>query len=291
VSAATRRLGLMGLASALAAACTPARFFNALAPADPARRSANGIAFGPGPRQKLDVYSPPRTRGPSPVALFIYGGGWDSGARGEYGWAGKALAAEGFLTLVPDYRLTPEVAFPTFLEDVALAVRWAVDHAGDFGGDPSQVVLVGHSAGAYNVAMVSLDPRYLAAVKVDPACIRAFAGLAGPYVFKSLAGPVLQRTFGSAAETDDYQTLRYVSAKAPPAFLATGDADKTVSPSNTTRLSEALRAQGVPVETHVYPGLSHTDVLLGLSRILRRRFAVHDDMMRFLKTRVGLPVS
>jgi len=289
--AATRRLGLIGLAGALVAACTPARFFNTLAPADSARRPASGVAFGSAPRQKLDIYSPPRTRGPSPVALFIYGGGWDSGARGEYGWAGKALAAEGFVTVVPDYRLTPEVAFPTFLEDVALAVRWAVDHASEFGGDPSRIVLVGHSAGAYNVAMVSLDPRYLAAVGADPGRIRAFAGLAGPYVFKTLAGPVLQRTFGLAANTDDYQALKYVRPDAPPAFLATGDADKTVSPGNTARLAEALRDKGVLVEAHHYPGLSHTDVLLGLSRVLRRRFAVHDDMMRFLKARVGLPAG
>lgn len=284
---ATRRLGLISLVGALLAACTPARFFNTITPADPARRRAKGLAFGSEPRQALDVYTPSKSSGAAPVALFIYGGSWDSGARGEYEWAGKVLAAEGFVTVVPDYRLTPSAAFPSFLDDVALAVRWAVDHAAQYGGDPSRIVLVGHSAGAYNVAMVALDPRYLAAAGVDPARIRGFAGLAGPYVFKNLNGPILQRTFGPAAEADDYQTLKYVRSTAPPAFLAAGDADTTVLPSNTERLAAALRAQGVPVESHIYPGLNHTDVLLGLSRILRRRFAVHDDLMRFLREKTG----
>jgi len=288
---APRRLGLVGMAGALLAACTPARLFNTITPADPARRLAKGLAFGSEPRQALDVYTPPKSREMAPVALFIYGGGWDSGARGEYGWAGKALAAEGFVTVVPDYRLTPAVAFPAFLEDVALAVSWAVDHAAEYGGDPSRIVLVGHSAGAYNVAMVALDPRYLSAVGVDPARIRAFAGLAGPYVYKDLNGPILQRTFGAVAGADDYQTLKYVRPSAPPAFLATGDADTTVWPSNTERLAAALRAKGVPVESHLYPGLSHTDVLLGLSRIFRGRFAVHDDLMRFLKAKAGLSLG
>ncbi|MBX3479670.1 MAG: alpha/beta hydrolase [Caulobacter sp.] len=284
----TRRLGLIGLAGALAAACTPARFFNTVTLTDPARQPLKGVSFGPLERNRLDVYAPVGGATNAPVCIFIYGGGWDSGARGEYAWAGKAMAAEGFVTVVPDYRLVPEVAFPAFLQDVALAVKWTVDNIAAQGGDPSRIVLVGHSAGAYNAAMVALDPRYLKAVGVDRALIKAFAGLAGPYYFPDLSGPVLSRTFGPAAEGGAYQTLDYARPGSPPAFLAAGSADKTVRPRNTERLAAALREQGVEVESHIYPGLSHADVLLDLSRTFRRRSTLHDDMMAFLKRESGL---
>lgn len=284
----TRRVGLIGLAGALAAACTPARFFNTITPADAAARVLKDQAFGPAPRQQLDVYAPETGQPGAPVAIFIYGGGWNSGARGEYVWAGKALAAGGFVTVVPDYRLVPEVQFPTFIDDVALAVKWAVDNIAAHGGDPSRIVLVGHSAGAYNAAMLALDPRYLEAVGVDRGRIKAFAGLAGPYYFPNLDGPILSRTFGSAADDRVYQTLDYAAAGSPAAFLVAGDADKTVRPRNTERLAAALRDKGVEVESHIYPGESHADVLLNLSRTFRGRSAEYSQMTAFLRRQVGL---
>src|SRR5690606_27264695 len=147
---------------------------------------------------QLDVYGPPGRASGAPVAVFVYGGGWSSGSRKEYQWAGKMLAAQGFVTVVCDYPLVPEVRFPRFIEDVALAVRWAGDKAAGHGGDASRIVLVGQSAGAYNAAMVALDPRYLKAVGVDRNRIKAFAGLAGPYYFPTLDGPILSKTFAGA---------------------------------------------------------------------------------------------
>lgn len=283
----TRRLGLIGLAGALAAACTPARFFNTVTLTDPAVQRLKGVAFGSLDRQKLDVYAPEDGALNAPVCVFIYGGGWDSGARGEYAWAGKAMAASGFVTVVPDYRLVPEVAFPSFLDDVALAVKWTVDNIAAQGGDPSRIVLVGHSAGAYNAAMIALDPRYLKAVGVDRDRIKAFAGLAGPYYFPDLSGPVLSKTFGPAADGGAYQTLDYAAAGSPPAFLVAGDADKTVRPRNTERLAAALRDKGVEVESHIYPGLSHADVLLNLSRTFRGRSPEYSQMTAFLRRQAG----
>ncbi|MGZ5948420.1 MAG: alpha/beta hydrolase, partial [Caulobacteraceae bacterium] len=169
------------LRAVLAAALDPLTLFATLAPKDPARRLAHNTAFGPGPHQRLDVYAPRRAEGPLPVAVFFYGGSWDTGRRQDYNWVGRALAAKGFLTVVPDYGLYPQVRYPGFLEDAAQAVRWAQDHAAGFGGDPERIVLVGHSAGAYNAAMIALDRRYLAGAGVEAGRIRALAGLSGPY--------------------------------------------------------------------------------------------------------------
>src|SRR5688572_12343511 len=184
----TKRLGLTAAAAALTAACSPLSMFATLSPKDPASLGVRGEAYGPGPRQKLDVYVPRRQAGGAPVAVFFYGGAWDSGRRQDYNWVGRALASRGFVTLVADYRLYPQVRYPHFLEDGALAVRWATDNAARFGGDPERIVLVGHSAGAYNAVMLGLDPRYLKAAGVEPGRIKAVAGLSGPYDFLPFEG-------------------------------------------------------------------------------------------------------
>ncbi|HYE46983.1 MAG TPA: alpha/beta hydrolase [Caulobacter sp.] len=282
----TRRTGLLGLAGGFLAACTPARFLDTVIPDDPARVLTRDVAFGEG--LKLDLYGPQSAAAGAPVALFVYGGGWSSGSRTEYRWAGKMLAAQGFITVVADYRLAPQARFPAFIEDLAQAVRWAVDHTPEHGGDPSRIVLVGHSAGAYNAAMVALDPRYLKAVGVERTRIKAFAGLAGPYYFPNLDGPVLSRAFAGAEDDRIYQTLDYAGPGSPAAFLVAGSADATVRPRNTERLAEALTREGVEVEKHIYPGQTHLDVLLNLSRPFRGRSPEHGQLVAFLRRQAGL---
>ena len=139
-----RRLlaGLTTLGALAAGACSPLTALNDLAPRDPARHAGRDIAYGPDPRQRLDVYTPegPVT-GPRPVLIFFYGGGWNSGKRQDYSWVGHSLAAQGFVVIVPDYRLVPQVRYPAFVQDGAAAVRWAHDHAAEFGGDPQRLLL------------------------------------------------------------------------------------------------------------------------------------------------------
>ena len=279
----TRRVGLTALAGSLASACSPLSMFATLTPKDAARTPLRGAAYGKGARQTLDVYAPPTATGAEPVAVFFYGGSWDSGRRADYAWAGRAVAARGFLTLVPDYRLYPEVVFPDFLDDCAAAVRWAVDNARALGGDPDRVVLIGHSAGAYNAAMLALDPRYLQAAGVEPGVVRAFAGLSGPYDFLPLDGPVTRRTFGQAPDLPATQPGQYANARSPAAFLASGDADTTVYPRNTRKLASALRQAGGKVEERHYPGLDHADTVLALSRPFRAKTNLLGEMTAFLK--------
>jgi len=280
----TRRLSLAAIASALAAACAPLSLFATLTPKDPAARGARDVAFGPRPRQRLDVYAPRHAKGEAaaPVAVFFYGGSWDSGRKQDYNWVGQALASRGFVTVVPDYGLYPQVRYPGFLEDGARAVRWAQDHAAEFGGDPERIVLVGHSAGAYNAAMIALDHRYLHDVGVDPKHVRALAGLSGPYDFLPLTDPIAERTFGDAPDLAATQPTSFVRPDSPPAFLATGDADTMVFPRNTVKLAARLRAAGVTVEERHYPGVDHIRMVLALSRPFRSRAPVLDEMTTFL---------
>ncbi|MBW8815411.1 MAG: alpha/beta hydrolase [Caulobacterales bacterium] len=279
----TKRFTAAGAAAVLTAACSPLSMFATLSPKDPAALVARGEAYGPNARQRLDVYAPRGGRTSAPIAVFFYGGAWDSGRRQDYNWVGRALASRGFVTVVADYRIYPEVRYPTFLEDGAKAVRWAVDHGRAYGGDPHRIVLIGHSAGAYNAVMLGLDGRYLAADGVDPKVVRAVAGLSGPYDFLPLKGDITHRIFGEAPDLPATQPLSYVGPGSPPAFLATGDADQMVWPKNTVALAAKLRAAGVDVEERHYEGVDHVRMVLALSRPLRGRAPVLDEMTDFLR--------
>jgi len=281
--AVTKRLTLASAAAVLTTACSPLSMFATLSPKDPAALVGKGEAYGPGPRQRLDVYAPRGAKGQAPVAVFFYGGSWDSGRRQDYGWVGRAMASRGFVTVVADYRIYPEVRYPGFLEDGAQAVKWAREHAREYGGDPDRIVLAGHSAGAYNAVMLGLDGRYLRAAGVDPRKIKAVAGVAGPYDFVPFDDPIAKRIFGKTDDPPATQPMAYVTKDSPAAFLATGDADTLVYPRNTTALAKKLREAGVPVEERHYPGVGHVKILLALSRPLRGEVPVLAQMTDFLR--------
>ena len=264
-----------------AAACTPLGVFATFTSRDPALRAAVDKSYGDKPRQTLDVYAPRQMSATRPIAVFLYGGGWEKGRKWDYGWLAQALAARGFVVVLPDYRLYPDVHFPAFLRDNAKAVRWAVDHAGAYGGDPSRIVLLGHSAGAYNAVMLGLDPSYLEAAGVDPSHIRAVAGIAGPYDFLPLT-PEMERVFGQAPDIAKTQPLHFVRPGAPPMLLVTGDADAVVEPLNTTVLAAALRSAGAPVQEEHYRGIGHNEIMAAMSRPFRDRASVLDDITEFL---------
>jgi len=268
------------------AACSPTLgMFDAVAPRDGGvRRVVRGAAYGPGPRQRLDLYAPTAQGGqPLPVLVFIYGGSWRNGDREDYEWLGAALAAQGFIVAVPDYRLVPDVVFPSFIEDCAAAVRWVSDHVGEHGGDPSRIVLAGHSAGAYNAIMLALAGSYLTAAGVEASNIRGAIGLAGPYDFLPFDVAATRDAFGAAPDAQLTQPVHYARQDAPPLLLLWGEDDTTVGPRNLEGLRRAQTAVGGRVETKTYPSIDHTDILLAISRPFRERAPVLADIVEFAR--------
>jgi acetyl esterase/lipase len=247
-----------------------------------------GIPYGDDPRQRLDVYRPASSAAAAarPVIVFWYGGSWDDGARQDYRFVGVALARLGYVTVIPDYRLYPQVRFPLFIDDGAHAVAWAQQHAADYGGDPQRLILMGHSAGAHMAAMLALNRRYLEAAGADPKRIIALVGLSGPYGLVPNTA-ALHDIFGPPYTPHDWQVLPYASPLAPTALLLHGGADKLVAVSNTVALAAALRAQGVTAETRIYPDRGHVDMLAAISLPGRRRAPVLADIAAFLHTVEG----
>jgi acetyl esterase/lipase len=272
-------------------ALSPARVLNVIALVG-RYRVATDLAYATGPRHLLDVYAP-QSASTAPVVVFFYGGNWQEGDKAIYRFVGAALAARGIVTVIPNYRVYPEVRFPDFVEDGALAVRWAHDHAAAFGGDPSRMVLMGHSAGAHIAAMLTYDRQWLAATGLDPNHdLRGLVGLAGPYDFLPLHDETLKIIFGPDGRLPASQPINYVESGAPPAFLATGSADNVVDPGNATRLARKVAAKGDAATVKIYDGIGHRVLIGGFAAPLRPFVPVLRDTVAFIDGVTGVsPVA
>lgn len=270
-------------------ACSPPGMLDSLdrvTPGAGALRVAPGMAFGKH-GQRLDVWrSGPIKPGGAPVVVFYYGGGWVKGARGDYGWAARALASRGFVVVVPDYRKVPTVRFPAFLEDAAEAVVWTRDNIVRHGGDPDRVALAGHSAGAHAVAMLALDRRWLTRAGVDPGIVKAGVGLAGPYDFFPFTGRSVE-AMGQWPRPQETQPIAFARADAPPLLLVTGTEDTTVRPRNARNLARRLTELGAPVVLKEYVGQGHEDIVMALSLPFRNKAPVLNDGVAFLNARLA----
>lgn len=244
------------------------------------------VPYGREARHTLDIYLPEKAIDrPTPVVVFFYGGAWQRGRKEDYRFVGEAIASQGYIGVVANYRLYNEVSFPAFVEDSAEAVAWVHRHIAEAGGDPQNLFLAGHSAGAYNAMMLTLDPRYLRAVGGSATWIRGTIGLSGPYHFLPVEEKIITQIFSTAPEKETQPVLLLNGKRRsyPPVFLATGGNDIWVVPANTDKLAKALAAQGSIVETHVYPDLDHADVALALAHGFHRVGPVLHDAADFIE--------
>jgi len=278
----SRRMALGLLSTSVVAGCSRLELLDAVAPRDSGGSLvAKGVPYGPDERQKLDIYAPPNPVR-APVIIFVYGGSWQSGDRVDYGFLATSLAAQGFVTVIPDYRLVPQVRFPAFVEDGAAATAWVTREIHKHGGDGSRIVISGHSAGAHIAAMVSLAPSYLkAAGAVNK--LRGFAGLAGPYDFLPFEYRTIIDAFGNWPRPEETQPVRFVSQGAPPALLLHGRDDTTVLPRQTISLADRLKAAGNDVELKIYENVDHIDIMLALSRPFRDSANTLADLTGFAR--------
>ncbi len=267
--------GLFGIANAF----SPVGIFNALVPKDGDVAVERDVAYGVHPRQKLDIYRPAGEATGLPVVYFSYGGGWESGEKGEYSFVGRALAARGYLTVIADYRLVPDVVFPDFVADNGLAVQWTREQIGTYGGDAGRMVLMGHSAGAYNVMMLALDARFA----LEMSDVRGIVGLSGPYDFFPFDVSQSQNAFGGFSQPEQTQPVNLVSEPLPPVFLGHGDKDETVYLRNSVALAEKMTESGTDVSLKIYEGGNHADTLVSLAMPLRWRYSVIEDVLAFLE--------
>ena len=150
----------------IGAGCSPFKVADVLSPYSGYEVTAD-VPYGTHERQKLDIYTPTKKQKSTDIIIFIYGGSWKSGEKSNYRFIAQPFTNAGFVTIVPNYRLYPEVRFPEFNKDVAKAVAW-VHQNFSRSKDSKNIILVGHSAGAHIAALISLNPNYLEAEGLSP---------------------------------------------------------------------------------------------------------------------------
>ncbi len=273
------RVTIAAVLASLLTACSPAGLLNATVPDQAA--VVHDVPYGAGPRRTLDVYRPLAASTSPPLVVFLYGGSWTTGDKAMYPFVAQTLAGRGAFVVVPDYRLYPEVTYPGFLQDNAGAVAWAMAHAAEYGATGG-VFVMGHSAGAYNAAMLALDPALLRDVGVSRSALAGVIGLATPADFLPSQDPAVIPVFG-AANTPANQPLAFADGTNPPLLLIHGEADTTVQPRNTVTLAAAITAHGGPVTTRYYPGIGHIGLITAFAPIFQGRAPVLDDVWAFIQ--------
>ena len=254
-------------------------------------KQRRNIVFDAAHDLDLDVYlpehQPPSSSGSLPIVVFFYGGDWTHGKRQWYRFVGTSLAAQGVITVIPDYRKYPQVKMEGFMQDGARAVAWAHAHAAELGGDPKSIFVMGHSSGGQIAALLATDPRWLTPFDLRPLDLAGFIGLAGVYDFVPI--PAFEKdmlgTFGhQPAEQRLAEPVAFVSGHEPPMLLLQGTADHEVDPSNAVSLDKAMQAEHEDVTLKLYPGVSHSPLLFAMSRPLRGHAPTLADILRFIRS-------
>ena len=261
---------------------------------DGAIRQVAAVRFGTDPAQKLEMFLPATAKPlqPLPVIVFIHGGGWASGDPHDYRFMARTLAPEGYAVVLAGYRLYPQARYPAMLEDGASALRWVAGHAARFGGDPQRVILMGHSAGAYNAVMLGLDQRWLADKGLAADALRGVIGLAGPYDFYPFDTKSTIRTFGKAADPEETQPVVHARGGGPPLLLVHGTADTRVRPRNSVELARTMTRAGAPTRAVLLQDVTHEGIIMMMARPFNRDARVLDAVRPFLaKVTASPPVK
>jgi acetyl esterase/lipase len=272
-------------AATLLSACSPLRALNTLVPERDVSITRD-IKFGSNNRNSLDVVVPKQTSGASssakPVVVFFYGGAWEMGDKESYFFMAEALASRGYVVVVPDYRLYPEVVFPTYMTDAAAAMQWTIANISKYGGDTNNVYVMGHSAGAQLAALIAFDNRYLQSVALDRARVRGVVSLAGPMDFLPLTEPNLFKIFPESVRADS-QPINFVDGKVAPTLLMHGEGDKRVGLHNSRNLAAKIRANGGRAEETYYPEVSHAGILVAFAKPFRDGKPMLDRVQKFIE--------
>lgn len=258
-------------------------FFATLGGVGPAQgvSTTRGIEFDAEHHLSLDVYAPGHAA-LAPVVVFFYGGSWEDGKRRWYRYVGDALASNGVVTVIPDYRKYPDVRFPAFMYDAANAVAWARDHAREFGGDPQRLFVMGHSAGGQIAALLAADNRYLDRVGMRPRDLAGMIGLAGAYAFLPFVDNE-EKIFGNdATGRYDSQPINFITGDEPPMLLLQGQDDNEVPRHNAELMAERAEAMDGTAQLKLYPGVGHSSILLSFARGHASQVPALHDTLEFI---------
>jgi len=228
-------------------------------------------------RHKLDLYLP-KGKGGFPVLLFVHGGGWKNGNKGEFAFLGNALASHGVGVACVNYRLYPKVRFPANVEDVAKAFGWAHQNIAKYGGRADRLFVGGHSSGGHLVSLLATDESYLKANKLAPTDIRGVVSISGLYSIRRGRFPLFEDSDEGARKASPIQQVR---GNLPPFLLVYADKDFPTFGDMAEEFAKALRGANCDVTCLKIKDRSHGSVA---SRIADEGDPVRQAILEFVAT-------
>lgn len=275
----TRRAKAVILGSvvgAMLSACAPVNLLNAITPSGSFSKLSDQ-SYGELSRQTMDIYKPKMPKSGAPILVYTHGGSWDSGSKDIYKFFAEGFTRSGYTVAVPNYRLYPEGRFPDMIVDTAKAIKSVADRYPD-----RPLIVMGHSAGAYNTLMAMQDPQFSRAEGLDIcARVAAIVALAPPTGIIPLTEEPFITIFPDRFTAED-APLNNVNGPIPPVLFIHGMKDKTVYPQNSEALVEKIKARGGTAILKTYADLNHIDVIKVVSKHFDNDASVKSDIIGFI---------
>lgn len=243
---------------------------------------ANGI------ENTLNIYHKKGTQQNQDVIIFIHGGSWSSGKKETYWWLGRNLAKKNIVTAVIDYPLAPQATFKEMALASAKAVKWVSDNISKYGGNPSRIFLMGHSAGGHLCELINSDNAYFKAVNID--------NLVKGVILNDAFGLDMEEYLTKAEKDDNYidflrtfssdpkiwqagSPLFYIKNVTNPHLLFYGSKTYEAIQIQTKRIYTTLKNQNVLVKLEVIEGKKHVGMM---SQLIFGKNSVYKSILAFL---------
>lgn len=236
------------------------------------------LSYGAHVRQRMDLYQPVAASTPDeasikPLIVFVHGGAWRTGSKDDYAFVAASLTRKGYSVLIPNYRLYPNVQFPDFITDIADAIsayeKMHVIPADQASPKHQTIVLMGHSSGAHQVALLTTDTSYFREAKVASKIV-GLIGISGPYNLP-LENEEVSAVFpniGDEQSVNPVLQLQKMSAEnpssIPPTLLLHGEDDERVTIKHTQEFAKELRNSGATVTVEILRG-GHARAVVALA--------------------------
>jgi acetyl esterase/lipase len=237
-------------------------------------------------KHKLDLYLPKGLKN-YPVLLFVHGGGWVHGDKGEffglYGWLARSFVRKGIGVAVVNYRLSPKVKHPEHIKDVARAFAWVHKNIGKHGGRKDRLFVCGHSAGGHLVSLLTTDASYLKAHGLKTSAIHGVIPISGPFFIPDGAMP---RVFGTEKGSGKKASpLTHVRKGLPPFLVVYAEKELPgCGEKAASAFCKALKAKGVDASTTEMKGNNHLNIIFNAGRPDNM---VHKTIVGFIRKHSG----
>mgnify|MGYP003609658170 FL=1 len=253
---------------------------NYLTPKDTFEKEEH-LAYGLKARNRLDLYRTKNPKKQKPLIVFVHGGSWQHGNKRDYLFIGETFAREGFDVAVINYQLAPENIFPAFVDDLAQAIHYLNQNKVKLNISTDNMILMGHSAGAFNVMSVVYSAQSQNFKYKDQ--IKAIVGLAGPYHFDYVGDPLSEHAFDHKISYQQVMPYYFIEPNQIKHYLLVAEQDQVVERKNALDLDIALRQKGNHSHIAVIPKTGHITIVATLASLMSHYFKTKRTILHFLE--------